>query len=97
MRAVRSAANALGATLVFVTATAGGLVAHMDVPAVRRAIVARVNVVLASALAGHIVIERVGSVGPEGVDDVDARVEDPDGKTVLHAWGLHACLSTWDR
>jgi len=96
MTALRTAAKAFGATVVFVTATAGGLVTHMDVPAVRRAVVARVNEVLASVLSGRIVIERVGSFGPTHVDDVDARVEDPEGKTVVHAWGLHARVSTWD-
>jgi translocation and assembly module TamB len=93
---VRAAAKTLGTGLVFVLAVVAGLLAHMDVPAVRRAIVARVNEVLASVLAGHIVIERVGSFGPGGVEDVDARVDDPEGKTVVHVWGLRARLSTWD-
>jgi len=96
MTAVRAAAKLLGTGLVFVLAVAAGLLAHMDVPAVRRAIVARVNVVLASALSGRIVIERVGGFGPTGVEDVDARVDDPEGQTVLRVWGLSARLSTWD-
>ena len=94
--AVRALAKWLGTTLVFVAAITGGLLAHMDVPAVRRAIVARINVVLASALTGRIVIERVGSFGPTYVADVDARVDDPDGKTVVHVWGLGARVSTWE-
>ena len=92
----RAAAKALGTVLVFVLALVGGLLGHMDVPAVRRAIVVRVNGVLASVVSGRIVIERVGGFGPGGVDDVDAHVEDPGGKTVLRVWGLRARLSTWD-
>jgi translocation and assembly module TamB len=94
--AVRALATGLGTAVVFVAALAGGVVVHMDVPAVRRAIVARVNEVLASVLSGRIVIERVGSVGSTYVADVDARVDDPDGKTVLRVWGLRAQISTWE-
>ena len=97
MRAALAAfARGLGAAVVFVLAVAGGAVLHLDVPAVRRAIVARVDQVLASALAGRIVVERVGSLGATHVTDVDARVEDPDGKTVLRVQGLGASIATWD-
>ena len=57
MSAARSLARGAGTAALFLMAAAGGLVAHMDAPAVRRAIVTRVNVVLASVVAGRIVID----------------------------------------
>ncbi|HEY3818707.1 MAG TPA: translocation/assembly module TamB domain-containing protein [Polyangiaceae bacterium] len=94
--AARALAKGLGTAVVFVAALAAGAVAHMDVPAVRRTIVARVNQVLASALAGRVVLDRVGRFGPTSVADVDAHVDDPEGKTVLRVSGLEARVATWD-
>ncbi len=97
MRAALAAlARGLGTAMVFVLAVAGGAVLHLDVAAVRRTIVARVDPILASALAGRIVVERIGRLGPTSVAGVDAHVEDPEGKTVLRVQGLDASIATWD-
>lgn len=94
MRAVGAVARALGTSALFVLAVVGGLLLHLDVPAVRRAVISRVNPVLASALVGHIVIDRAGSLGAQCVRDVDAHVVDPSGQTVLRATGVSGCIAT---
>ena len=93
---LRALAKGVGTLVLLVVATAGGVLANMDTAAVRRAVVARLNGVLASTLAGRIVIDRVGGWGPTHVHDVDAHVDDPEGKTVLRVWGLDARVSTVD-
>jgi translocation and assembly module TamB len=94
VRGLRLLGRGLGTSALFVGSLAGGAVAHLDVPAVRRLTVARVNAALASAMAGKIVIDRIGSAGTTEVSGVDAHVEDPSGRTVLRVEGLSARVDT---
>jgi hypothetical protein len=91
---LRASLRSLGVAVVFVVALVCSALAHLDVPAVRRLVLERVNGVLASAFAGRIVLERVGAIGPCGVDSLDVRVDDPDGRTVLRVFDVHARVST---
>jgi hypothetical protein len=93
MRHVAAAARSLATAAVFVVALVVGAVAHLGAPAVRRIVAARVNEVLTKPLEGKIVIERIGSIGPERVTGLDARVEDPDGVVVVRARGIDARIT----
>jgi translocation and assembly module TamB len=79
-----------GCVLVFALAAGGGAIAHRNVPAVRRAIVARVNAALVTAVPGRIRIEQIGSLGLDRVAGVSVAITDPDGATVLHVRDLSA-------
>ncbi len=76
--------------IVFALAAGGGVIVHRNVRAVRRAIVARVNAALTTAIPGRIHIEQVGSVGVDGVAGISAAITDPDGATVIHVRDLAA-------
>jgi translocation and assembly module TamB len=91
---LRVAARILGAAVVFVAAVVLGFVVHLGVPAVHRAVVARVNALLVPVFAGTLTIDRVGSVGLTSVAGVDAHMDDPDGKTVIRAAGIAGRFST---
>jgi translocation and assembly module TamB len=95
-RALGAAARALGTSLVFVLAVVGGLLLHLNLPAVRRAVLSRINPVLEPVLQGHIVIDRAGAIGTRCVRDVDAHVVDPSGQTILRASGISGCIATAD-
>lgn len=91
---VRHFTRTIGTGVTFVTALIGGAVLHLDAPAVRRAVAARVNGVLATTLPGRITILEIGHLGAGGVAGVRATVQDPQGKTVLQVDGLTASLQT---
>jgi translocation and assembly module TamB len=95
LRCVGTAVRVLGTVIVFVTAVAAGALIHLDRPTVRRAIVLRVDAVLASTFAGRVVVQSAGSIGPSGVGAVDLDAQDPDGHVVLSVRGLRASVSTW--
>ena len=86
----RVAASLTVCVLIFAVAAGGGALAHRNVPAVRRAIVARVNAALVTAIPGRIRIEQIGSVGLDRITGVSAAITDPDGATVLHVRDLTA-------
>src|ERR1700722_18272695 len=94
LRAIGLLARALGAMVVFVAAVVVGFAVHLGVPAVHRAVVSRVNALLVPVFAGKLTIDRVGSLGLTSVADVDAHVDDPDGKTVIRATGIAGRVST---
>jgi translocation and assembly module TamB len=91
---LRAAARALGTFVVFLAAVVLGFAAHLDVPATQRAVVARVNGLLAPLFAGRLTIDRVGSLGLATLGGVDAHMDDPDGKTVIRATGIAGRVST---
>src|SRR5579883_1000989 len=94
MARVRHVASTIATAMTFVAAIAGGVVLHLDAPAVRRAVSARVNRVLATALPGRIAIAEVGHLGANRVEGVRASVQDPEGRTVLRLEGLRASIDT---
>lgn len=94
MRPVHHVARTIAAALTFAAALVGGAVLHLDAPAVRRAVSARVSRVLATALPGRITIVDVGHLGARGIGGARATVQDPDGRTVLQIEGLNASIDT---
>src|SRR5580704_2804729 len=93
MGRMRAPGLSLAALAVFVGAAVLGALVHLNVPAVRRTVLVRVNQALAAALPGRVVVERVGHLEPARVDDLDVRAYDPDGTLVLQAEGVRARLS----
>src|SRR5271166_2289138 len=94
MLRVRHVTRTIATALTFVAALVCGVVLHLDAPALRRAVSARVNRVLATALPGRIAILDVGHLGTGGISGVRATVQDPEGRTVLQVEGLRASLAT---
>lgn len=78
----------VGVTVTFVTATAAGVVLHLDVPATRRLVMTQVNGVLEKQLKGDVKIEALTGLGLRGIDGARVRVKDPDGVQVLYADGV---------
>ena len=94
MLRVRHVTRTIATALTFVAALVGGAVLHLDAPALRRVVSARVNRVLATALPGRIAILDVGHLGTGGISGVRATVQDPEGRTVLQVEGLRASIAT---
>jgi translocation and assembly module TamB len=91
---MRAAARVLATVAVFFAAVLLGLVVHVGIPPMQRAVVARINAALVPVFAGKLTIDRVGSLGLESVGGVDAHMDDPDGKTVIRAKGIAGRVST---
>ena len=89
-----TAARALGTGIVFLGALVLAFAVHLDVPAVQRAVVARVNGLLVPVFAGRLTIDRVGALGLSAAGAIDAHMDDPDGKTVIRATGIAGRVST---
>ncbi len=92
---VKAAARALGTGIVFLAAVVLGLLVHLRVPAVERAVVARVNALLVPVFAGKLTIDRVGALGLPAVAGIDAHMDDPEGKTVIRATGIAGRVSVF--
>ena len=76
--------SVIGLTVTFASATAVGVLVHLDLPATRRLVATTVNEVLAAELMGKVEIEKIGGLGLRGVEGVRVRVRDPDGVQVLY-------------
>ncbi|MBX3190518.1 MAG: translocation/assembly module TamB domain-containing protein [Labilithrix sp.] len=88
MRVLGLICSIVGATAIFAGAVAGGVVAHLDVPATRRLVATQATAILRAQLAGEVAIEHVGSLGLGGAGGVRVRVRDPSGAQVLFADGV---------
>ncbi|MEP7123617.1 MAG: translocation/assembly module TamB domain-containing protein [Byssovorax sp.] len=93
-RAIFAVAKSVGVGVVFAAAAVGGLALHLNMAAPRRFLAARVNGLLDGAFKGKVVIQRLGSIHLTRLDDVDARVLDPEGHLVIDARGVHARFGT---
>ncbi len=71
-------------------------IACINLPPVRAFVASKTTALLAGTFKGKLVIERIGSVGWSGVNDVDAHALDPAGKRVITVRGLSAHLP-WPR
>src|SRR5580698_5541716 len=91
---VGGATRGLATLIVFCAAAVLGIDLHLGLPPARRAVAARVNALLEPVFAGKLTIERIGGLGLTHVDDVDARVDGPDGELVISATGVTARIST---
>jgi translocation and assembly module TamB len=90
MSLVRTLGRAAGGALLFVLAAASGAVAHRNLPAPRRAVLAHLNAALATVVPGRIAVDRLGALGLDGVGAVEVTLFDPTGAAVVHAQGLTA-------
>ena len=93
-RAISAVAKTIGVGVVFSLAAVGGMALHLNMTAPRRFLTARVNGILEGTFKGKLVIERLGSLRLTRIDDVDAKVFDPEGHLVLDVRGLHARFGT---
>ena len=84
-----------GAGLVFVAATAAGVLFHLDRPAGRRLVQRTVNGALSPVLRGTITIEKIDRIAilSGRVEGVDATVRDPAGAVVVVVRGISARIS----
>jgi translocation and assembly module TamB len=93
-RAIFAVAKAAGVVVVGALAAAGGLILHLDMPAPRRFVSARVNGILEGTFKGKLTVQRIGSLHLTHIGDVDAQVHDPEGRMVLDIRGLSARFGT---
>ncbi|RYG67149.1 hypothetical protein EON77_16750, partial [bacterium] len=92
----RVLSSMIGCALIFVCAAVAAVLVHLDLPATRRLVSARVNGVLASELAGTVEIEHLSALGLRGVEGGRVRVRDPEGVQVLLADGIEVRIRTID-
>ncbi|WP_394822020.1 translocation/assembly module TamB domain-containing protein [Pendulispora albinea] len=74
----------VGTTATFAVATVGGALLHLNLPAARRVAAVQVNRALAGTFRGTLTIEHIGRIGPSGITNAGATLDDPEGKRV--AW-----------
>ena len=65
----------------------------IDLPAVRRLAIGKVNEVLATTFAGRIVIENVNHLGYTGLEGARIHIVDPDGVQVILIDGVRVRIS----
>ena len=90
---VRAVAFVIAVPLAVVAAVLGALALRVDIPPLRREVVARVNPVLGTIFEGKIVIDSVGKLDLGGIDGANARLLDPSGKVVAAAYGVRARIA----
>lgn len=88
LRGVSRVASVCAVLAAFVSCTVFAVVAHLDLPATRRVVAARVTQVLRSELAGDVTLERVDALGLGGLRGGRVRVRDPEGRQVLFVDGI---------
>ncbi len=89
-RALGGALVGLGFSAIFLAATVGAVVIHLDLPPTRRLILSIVNSALGTVFEGRIIAEEIEHAGLRGVDIRSAIVLDPRGAQVVSASGIHA-------
>ncbi|MCA9585682.1 MAG: translocation/assembly module TamB domain-containing protein [Myxococcales bacterium] len=94
LRAVSRVVSVLAVVVAFALSAVFAVVAHLDLPATRRVVAARVTQVLHSELAGDVTIERVDALGLGGLRGGRVRVRDPEGRQVLFVDGISVRLRT---
>ncbi len=95
MRLLRALAHAHVGAVLFVSALVAGAILHVAaLPLAKRVVILDVNRVLRSALAGHVVIDRIGFLGLTHVDGIDAHADDPEGERIAAVEGVSARVST---
>ncbi len=75
--------------VTLVVALAAAIYFHIGAPPLRRAVAARVSAIVSGSIQGRLAVDSIGGLGFGGVDGVNARVFDPDGKLVAAAYGVH--------
>lgn len=78
----------IGLALVFVVALVSGVLLHLDTTAGRRAAASITNGVLGGLFKGKIVVDRVGKIGPGGLEGVDGRLVAETGEEIAELHGV---------
>ncbi len=84
---------ATGSTLAL--GIAGGVVLHLDLAVTRRLVARTANRALLPVFNGRITIEALGQLGLDGFTGARVRIDDPHGRPVLTADGVHARIRAW--
>lgn len=84
----------LGLSAVFVSATAGGLVLHLNTGESRRVTQHAVNALLAPVLRGRIELGPIDELSLVHAHVAEARFYDPDGEEVIAARGIDGRIDT---
>jgi translocation and assembly module TamB len=84
------AAAAVGALAVFAVALVGGALLHLETGAARRVVVDLANRGLAGEFRGAVHLTGLRRIHTDGIEGVDAVVQDPDGRVVAIVEGLSA-------
>ena len=82
-----------GASVLLVAAVGAPL--SLRYAPVRRAVVERINGVLAKAFVGHVVVDAVEGVGLTSISGIAGHVDGADGVTLARVSGTRARVSTW--
>ncbi len=90
VRLTRGLARVLAVVLLGIVTLAAAAVIVVNLPWGRRFAVQKINATLAPMFKGQIVVERVGRLGLDGADGLDAHIIAPDGTVVLAARGASA-------
>lgn len=93
LRLVRGAAAAFAGLVLLVVALIAAALVAVNLPWGRRLAVRELDTALSTMFKGHIVVERVGSLGIYGAGGIDAHVTAPDGTVVLAAHGASARIA----
>ncbi len=81
--------------LALVAVTILAVVLCIDLPAVRRLAVSKVNQALVSSFAGKIVIENINHLGFTGLRGARVHITDPEGVQVIFVDGVRVHISTF--
>ncbi|HEY2511277.1 MAG TPA: translocation/assembly module TamB domain-containing protein, partial [Polyangiaceae bacterium] len=92
-RAARVAGKSLVHVSTFVVALVVAVALHLDGDLARRALRSRIQAVLAETIQGRLQIDSLGHVGLDGVDGLDVKVFDPQGKLAAAAYGVRVHVS----
>lgn len=93
---MRRVAQALGLFLVFAAAAALALALHLEAPPARRLAASTLTSILSRTFLGRVTIDRIDSLGVDGVGGVAVTVDDDKGERVLSVYGLRARASAGD-
>ncbi len=89
-RAAAGVAAGVGTVVLFVVALVAGVLLHLGTGAARRTVIEGTNRALAGRFEGSVRVTRLRHLGLDGVEGLDALVQDPAGRVVLVAHGIEA-------
>jgi translocation and assembly module TamB len=93
-RILRLVARSTAVVLIFVASAVLGAIVHLDTPRVRLWSAHFVNAILAPLFQGQIHIDRIGALGPFGISNTDATINDATGRPVIVARGVRSSIRT---
>lgn len=94
-RAVTTAAKVLGVSAVFVVATVGGVLLHLNTEPGRGVTRSIVNSALQPVFQGRIEVGHIDDLSLTHARVKEAKVYDPNGEVIIHAHGIDASIETF--